>query len=208
MSRSATKGVCCRGLGVTEPADDKASGLDNPLEAVFETAVRPFESGAALRAQLPADAPIILMRKGDELPSETRELPEGGTLKVPVLDALKNSKLAEWHRVGQFDFAAMGRDEIGLLFLEGGAGGAALKVVTRGRGDTLLVADLGAMLDAFKALAGTAAFKAFPGAEFLLDALTRGIESAQRDLLEALRKPDASGKSLIENFREMAGEPR
>lgn len=192
---------------MTEPSHDEASGLENPLEAVFEKAVRPFDNGAALRAQLPPDAPIILMRKGEELPSETRELPEGGTLKVPVLDALKNSKLAEWHRVGQFDFGAMARDEIGLLVLEGGEGGATLKVVTRGRGDSLLVADLGAMLDALKALASTPAFRAFPGGEFLVDALTGGIESAKRELMEALQKPDASGASLIEQFRASEGKP-
>lgn len=192
---------------MTATAPDGASGPQNPLEAVFEAAVRPFESAEALRAELPADTPIVVLRKGDELPPEARELAGGGTLKVPVLDALKNSRLAEWHRAASYDFQSLGRDEIGLLVLEQGGGGAQLKVVTRGRGEALLVADLGAMLDALKAVARTPAFQAFPGGEFLVEALAGGIEAAKRELLDALCKPDASGKSLIEQFRESGAKP-
>jgi hypothetical protein len=177
----------------------------NPLDAVFEKAVRPYKGGAALKRDLPPDTPIAIMKKGEELPTETRELDGGGTLTIPVLGALKDAKLASWHRVGDFDFDSLEPDAVGLLLMPRGSDAAAVRVVTRASDGALLVADLDGMLDALKALVDQPAFKAFPGGDFLTDALIGGITAAKEDLGKALAAPDAQGKSLYDQFKEPAG---
>lgn len=179
---------------------------DTPLDSVFAKAVQPFADGEALRASLPPDTPVVLLQKGEELPSRSRELDGGGTLQVPVLAALKESKLAEWHTAGLFEFEGLKNDEIAVLVLEKAGGQADLKVVTRGAQGALLVADLSGMLEALKALVDNPAFRAFPGGDFLVEALRTGIEAARTDLLAALARPDATGKSLAQQFRETARE--
>ena len=74
---------------------DDAAPATNPLDAVFDKAVKPFADSEALRAALPADAPVMRLKKANEEDTVTRELPGGGTLQIPVLEALRNSKVAE-----------------------------------------------------------------------------------------------------------------
>jgi len=169
---------------------------------VFEKAVKPYRGSAALKAEFPGETPLVIMKKGEELPKETRELEGGGTLTVPVLGALKDAKLASWHRVGQFDFESMEADAVGLLLAPRGAGAPAIRVVTRASDGALLVADLDGMLDALKALVDQPAFKAFPGGDFLTEALIQGITAAKEDLGKALAAPDAEGNTLYDAFKE------
>jgi hypothetical protein len=176
----------------------------NPLDAVFERAVKPYLSGAAIREDFPAETPVILMRKAEELPTETRELDGGGTITIPVLAALKDAKFASRSRVGTFAFDALEPDAVALLLPRATGSTAEVRIVTRASGGALLVADLDAMLGAVVALADHPALQAFPGGEFLIDALRTGLTAAKDELIATLTRPDASGKSLLDQMAEAA----
>lgn len=193
-----------------EPLDelDDSAPPTNPLDAVFDKAVRPFADAEALRAALPADAPVMRLKKADGGDTVTRELPGGGTLQIPVLEALKNSKVAEWGPASEFDFDRLKRDHIGLVLLEAGSGAPELRVITRARQGTLLLADLGGMLDALSEMMKGDLVKAFPGGDLLFEGLAVGIRSARDEMMAALSRPDGSGKSLVEQFRESARRPQ
>jgi hypothetical protein len=181
---------------------------ENPIEAIFEKAVTPFADGAALRLALPADATVVVMRKSDEAMAAERRLEGGATVRVPVLDAIKDAKRSGWHRVGDFDFSAMAPDEIGLLVLEGPDGAPQFRVITRARGSALLLADLSGMLDAVGALATSDLMKSFPFGDMLVEALRHGLAEAQADFVKELSAPDATGKSLLEQFKEHGRRPK
>jgi hypothetical protein len=182
-----------------------SSESGNPLDAIFEKAVHPYRSGAELKRDFPPDTPFVIMKKGEQLPSETRALEGGATITVPVLGALKDAKLASRHRAGDFDFDTMESDAVGLILMPRGTDGVALRVVTRASDGAILVADLDAMLDAVKELVKQPAFKAFPGGELLTDALLQGISAAKDDFGKALAAPGADGKSLLDVLKEPAG---
>jgi hypothetical protein len=150
----------------------------------------------------------MLLRKGAEVESVTKQLPGGGTLRIPVLEALRSSRVAEWSRASEFDFARLKRDQIGLVFLEDPAGAPQLRVITRAQGDVLLLSDLSGMLDAVAQMMKGDLAKAFPGGEMLFEGLAAGIRSANDEMMAALSRPDGSGNSLIEQFREEAGRPK
>jgi len=169
--------------------------------------VRPFEDAEALRRSLPPDAPIMLLKKGAQIETVTKDLPGGGTLRIPVLEALRNSKVAHWRRASEFDFGKLKSDQVGLLFLEETPGAVQLRVITRARGDVLLVADLSGMLDALEEMLKGDFVKAFPGGDLLFEGLGAGIRSARDEMMTALARPDGTGKSLIEQFREEAARP-
>jgi len=175
-----------------------------PLDAVFEKAVRPYLTTDALRHDFPADAPVIVMRKAEDVPTETRALEGGGTLTIPVLAALKDSKYASRSHVGTFDFATMDADAVALLLPKGAA--TEVRVVTKAKGGAILVADLAGMLDGVVALADNPALQAFPGGSFLVDALRTGLTQAKDELHAALTKPDETGKSLLEQLHEAVPE--
>jgi len=189
---------------LAEPDASGDSEGASPLDAVFEKAVRPFASGAELKKEIPPETPFVIMTKGEKLPSEKRELDGGLTLNVPILAALKDAKLATWHRVGDFDFDALEPDAMGMLILHDGAKPLEVRVVTRAAGGALLVADLDAMFDGVKALAGNPIFKGFPGAEFIVDALASGLGAAKADLVKSLTTPDSTGRSLMQQFGDAA----
>lgn len=182
--------------------DDSTEGSGNPLDAVFEKAVRPYTGAAALREAFPADTPVIVMHKRDDVPTETRTTEGGGTITIPVLAALKDASVATKSRVGTYDFDAMDPDAVALVLPRGEAGAVQVRVVTRAKGGALLAADLDGMLDAVVALADNPAIRAFPGGEFLIDALRTGLAQAKADLSESLTKPDASGRSVLDQISE------
>jgi hypothetical protein len=177
-----------------------------PLDAVFEKAVRPYTTTDALRNDFPADTPVIVMRKGDDVPTETRELAGGGTLTIPVLAALRDSKVASRSRVGAFDFSAMDPDAVALLLPKGPK--TEVRVVTKAASGAILVADLDGMLTGVVALADNPAMAAFPGGSFLVDALRTGLTQAKDELHAALTRPDASGRSLLEQLHDAVPEER
>ncbi len=190
----------------TSPSDEAAA---NPLDAVFEKAVRPFVDAAALRASLPPDTPIVGLKKNEGLPTQARELEGGGTLAIPVLGAIKDSSMGGWMHASDFEFDALKDDAVALVVVEGSDGTLQLRVITRAEGGAFLVADLSLMLDAFRALVDNPAFRAFPGGEVLIQALVSGLRAVNDDLQEALRAKGAAGSpSLMEQFRgATAGSP-
>ena len=148
------------------------------------------------------------MRKADDVPTETRHSESGGSVTVPVLAALKDSKVATKGRVGTFDFAGMEPDAVALVLPKVAGKSAEIRVVTKAAGGALLCADLDGMLNAVVAIADNEALRAFPGGEFLIDALRTGLTQAKEELSNALTKPDASGKSLLEQIEEAVPESR
>ena len=164
--------------------------------------MRPYPTTDALRADFPPATPVIVMHKNDDVPTETRALQGGGTLTVPVLAALRDSKVASKSTVGAFDFAAMDPDAVALLLPKAAGKTAEIRVVTKAAGGALLCADLDGMLSAVVAIADNEALRAFPGGEFLIDALRMGLAQAKEELNNALTKPDATGKSLLEQIEE------
>lgn len=177
----------------------------NPLEAVFEKTVQPYADARALRESLPAEAPVVRMKKNEEVPTETRHLGGGGTLTIPVLGALKDSSMAGWQRAGDFDFSALENDAVALLVEEAEGGEVSLRVVTRAEGGAFLVADLSGMLDALKLLVNNPAFRAFPGGAFLIEALQSAVQAAKEEVTRALREKGAGGApSLLEQFKSQA----
>jgi len=174
----------------------------NPLEAVFEKTVQPYADAMALRAYLPAGAAVVRMKKNEEVPTQTRELEGGGTLKIPVLGALMDSSVAGWQRAGDFDFAKVENNAVALLVEEAEGGEVSLRVVTRAEQGAFLVADLSGMLDALKLLVDNPAFRAFPGGAFLIEALRSAVQAAKEDVTRALREKGAGGApSLLEQFK-------
>jgi hypothetical protein len=185
---------------------EESTDGSSPLDAVFEKAVRPYLTTDALRKDFAADTPVIVMGKGDDLPTETRKLQGGGTLTVPVLAALKDSKFASKSTVGAFDFSSMDADAVALMLPKGGTGTSDIRVVTKAGSGALLVADLDGMLEGVVALADNPAMSAFPGGSFLMDALRTGISQAKEELRGALTTPDATGKSLLDQLHDAAPE--
>ncbi len=179
----------------------------NPLEAVFEKAVCPYVDAEALQKSLPADAPVVRMKKNEAVPTETRTLEGGGTLTIPVLGALKDASVAGWQRAGDFDFGTLENDAVALLVEETEGGEVHLRVVTRAERGAFLVADLSGMLDGLKALVDNPAFRAFLGGAFLIEALQSGLQAAKEDITKALRQKGAHGApSLLEEFKAAAAK--
>ena len=191
----------------TEELDDSRA-VENPLDAIFGRAVRPFTDPEELRRALPADAPIMLLKKSSDAETVTKELPGGGTLRIPVLDALKNSKVAEWSRASEFDFGRLKHDQVGLVFLEDPSGAPQFRVITRASEGALLLADLTQMLDGVAEMMKGDLVKVFPGGDLLFEQLATGIRTARDEMMAALSRPDGSGKSLIEQFRAQAARPK
>jgi hypothetical protein len=193
-------------------ADDGIAS-QNPLDAVFEKAVKPFPDPEALRASLPPNMPIVIFAKNTDMVVKEEFRPSGFTVRIPLLEALKTSKASRWSRVGAFDFASMKVDEIGLVVLDGPAGTKDLKVITRAAGGQLLLADLASMLEAIGAMASMPLINSFPGSEMLVEGLRNGLKEAQADLMRSLAAPDASGRSFLDQFKEkgptgLAKEPK
>ena len=188
-------------------SDDPEEG-SGPLDAVFEKAVHPYLTTDALRKDFAADTPVIVMRKGDDLPTETRKLEGGGTLTIPVLAALKDSKFASKSHVGAFDFSSMDGDTVALMLPKGKASTGDIRVVTKAASGALLVADLDSMLAGVVALADNPAMAAFPGGSFLMDALRTGLTQAKEELHGALTTPDATGKSLLDHLQDAVQDER
>jgi hypothetical protein len=178
------------------------AGSQNPMDVVFEKAVKPYPDAEALRASLPPNKPIVIFAKNTDLVVKEEIRPSGFTVRIPLLEALKTSKASRWSRVSEFDFASMKVDEIGLVVLDGPSGTNDLKVISRAAGGELLVADLNNMLEAIGAMASMPLMNSFPGSEMLVDALQSGLKEAQADLMRSLAAPDASGKSFLDQFKE------
>lgn len=165
----------------------------NPLDAVFEKAVVPFESPEELARSLPKGSLVVIMRKPKDAPPMTIETSGGATVKIPLLGALMESGAEERHKVAQYDFSKLGGEEIAVVYRDTGTAEAELRLVTRSEGGALLCADLGAMLDGLGKAADQPAFKAFPGGEFLVQALQTGLLEAKRHLVASLKDADKRG---------------
>ncbi len=190
----------------TSPSD---GAPQNPLDAAFEKAVRPFADAASLRASLPPDAPIVGLKKNEEVAIQTREVEGGGTLTVPLLGAIKASSMGGWKRASDFDLDALNDDAVALVVADGADGQLQFHVITRAERGAFLVADLSGMLNAMAALVDNPAFRAFPGGDILVEALVSGLRATQADLAKALREQGAGGgPSLLEQFQAAAGAPR
>ena len=72
----------------------------------------------------------------------------------------------------------MDPDAVALVLPRTAGKPADIRVVTRAEGGALLCADLDGMLGAVVALADNEALRAFPGGEFLIDALRTGLTPA------------------------------
>jgi len=184
---------------------DDGIASQNPLDAVFEKAVKPFPDAEALRAALPPNMPIVIFDKNTDMVVKEEMRSSGFTVRIPLLEALKNSKASRWSRVSTFDFASMKVDEIGLVVLDGPSGTYDLKVISRAAGGPLLLADLTSMLEAIGAMASMPLINSFPGSEMLVEGLKNGLKEAQADLMRSLAAPDASGKSFMDQFKETRG---
>ena len=194
---------------MSTPASPSNDAPANPLDAVFEKAVRPFANSEALRASLPPGTPVVGLKKNEEIPTQTREFEGGGTLTIPVLGAIKDSSMGGWQHASDFEFDGLKDDAVALVVIEGKDGGLQLGVVTRAEGGAFLVADLTGMLDALSALVDNPAFRAFPGGDILIQALVSGLRAIKADLARTLRAKGADGSpSLLEQFNGAAAPSR
>ncbi len=126
---------------------------------------------------------------------------EGGTIRAPVLDALKGAAIAGWEHAGSFDFASLGAQEVALVYEPLPEGKAKVRVITRASGDAFLLADLDQMLEDMAALAEhPAVAEAIPWADELFGSLARGIRHARDKFVEDLHAPRPGGRSLAEEF--------
>jgi len=165
----------------------------NPLDAVFEKAVVPFESPEELARSLPKGSLVMIMRKPKDAPPLTIQTSGGATVKIPLLGALLESGAAERHKVAKYDFSKLSAEEIAVVYQDTGAAESELQVVTRSEGGALLCADIGAMLDGLGKAADQPVFKNFPGGEFLVEALRTGLLEAKRHMIASLKDADKRG---------------
>jgi hypothetical protein len=183
-----------------KPVDPRS---EDPIGEIFERAVTPFETAGALRSAIGADTPVIRMRPDPNPGEGTAEEFEGGTIRAPVLDALRDATVLGWDRASAFEFESLGAQEVALVYEDAEGGKGRLRVVTRGQGDAYLVADIDQMIEDLAALVEHPAVgEAIPWAGELFGSLARGIRHARDKFVEDLHKPGPEGApSLADEFQ-------
>lgn len=182
-----------------KPVDPRS---EDPIGEIFERAITPYTNTDDLRKAIGPKTPVIRMHP-DPNPGEGTPVEfEGGTIRAPVLDALRGAAIAGWERAGAFDFGSLGAQEVALVYQGTARNKGTLKVVTRGAEDAYLLADLDQMLDDLVALTEhPAVAEAIPWADELFGSLARGIRYARDKFVDDIHAPRPGGeRSLAEEF--------
>jgi hypothetical protein len=177
---------------------------EDPIGEIFERAVSPYADGPSLRKAVGPKTPVIRMRPdpnpGQGEPTEF----EGGTIRAPILDALRNAAVAGWQTAGEFDFDGLGAQEVALVYKPGRGPRGTVQVVSRAAGGAFLLADLDQMIDDLAELVQhPSVTEAIPWADELFGSLARGIRFARDKFVDDIHAPRAGGRpSLADEFTQ------